>query len=136
VASIERQCFPDDPWTEREIRNFRRCWNTYFVCNGRYAHDGTVAVESVGRKWVKLKRGYRFDRTDPVGWRRLDRDGGTNSPGYLYDSVEQYAEIVEKLRILSLVKEQRWSGHAQQMKVLDMKLEDIKTAARILGCEV
>ena len=28
VASIERQCFPDDPWTELEIRKFRRCLNT------------------------------------------------------------------------------------------------------------
>ena len=108
----------------------------YFVSSSNSYGNYLVKVTSVGRKWVRLSRNLRFDRTNPTEWRRLDRDGGTNSPGYLYDSVEQYAEIVEKLRILSLVQEQRWSGHAQQMKVLDMKLEDIKTAARILGCEV
>lgn len=108
----------------------------YFVCNGRHARDGAVTVESVGRKWVKLTRGYRFDRTDPVDWRWLDYNGGTNSPGELFDSKEHWAEHQQKTKILAKIQGLTWYGKTQRVKIADMKLEDIKTAARILGCEV
>lgn len=107
----------------------------YFVGNSN-AHDkGTVVVKSVGRKWVCLNSGARFDRTDAEYWRRLDRNGSTNSPGDLYDSKEQYEELVKKLRILHRIQDLRWYGSERRIMVVAMKLEDIQLAAKILGAD-
>lgn len=57
----------------------------------RHAEPRPVTITEVGQKWCKLSGGrLRFNRKSNH-WRQVDGHG-YKSPGYLYDSQEQYEE--------------------------------------------
>lgn len=86
-------------------------------------------IEKIGRKWVTLSNGYRFDRSDV----RMDLDGaGYSSPGRVYLSSEEYeAEKALGLAWMSLRR------HVDRLysPPSGITLEAIQQATALLGFE-
>lgn len=72
--------------------------DTVFFANSdprRTKFNGEATVAKVGRKWLTIYGGYRFDRNQDVakGYARHDSDYG--SPSSIYPSQQHYNKAVE-----------------------------------------
>ncbi len=96
--------------------------------NGRDPIAEQVTVKSVGRRWAKLNNGYRFDLLSE-DWRDLDGEG-YSSPGFLWDSREDYLAFMLKKTILSSIRERLGKVHR---RMLLPPVRDVLQFARLLG---
>jgi hypothetical protein len=96
----------------------------------RHTKGGTVSIDKIGRKWVTLSDGNRFDRTSE-NWRIVD-GGGYSSPGRLWDSEQQYRDSQKVREILDAIAQRFHFGSEH----CNIALENATQAARLLGVEV
>jgi hypothetical protein len=103
----------------------------FFVPNERrHTSDRHVTVSKIGRRWVTLSDGNRFDRTSD-NWRIVD-GGGYSSPGRLWDSEQQFKDSQKVREILNAIEQRFRFGR----EYCNVTLEDAVQAARLLGVEV
>jgi hypothetical protein len=95
----------------------------YFVySDSRRGEPIYVKVSKVGRKWVNLDNGYRFDKEDTV----ID-GAGYSSPGRIYLSKEDYDNQCKKdLAIRAINKRTDFYSYEGP------SLEDVLAAAKLL----
>jgi hypothetical protein len=96
----------------------------------RHTKDREVTISKIGRKWVTLSDGNRFDRTSE-NWRNVD-GAGYSSPGRLWDSTEQYEEYSLVRQIIDAIQRRFRFGRDSE----NVSLENARQAARLLGLEV
>lgn len=99
----------------------------YFVpSDPRRQKNQLVKVEKVGRKWVNLDNGYRFDKEAKYG---MWVDGGEySSPGRLYLSKEDYDKDCKKDSALRAINKRTEMYRSRE----DLTLEDVLAAAKLL----
>ena len=111
--------------------NFAVGMRFWLVLNERrHTKDREVTIAKIGRKWVTLSDGNRFDRTSE-SWRIVD-GGGYSSPGRLWDSKEQYEEDAQVRQIIDAIERKFRFGRDSE----NVSLENARQAARLLGLEV
>ena len=84
-----------------------------------------IEISKVGRKWVTLKNGYRFEKT------KTSLDGGDYvSPGRIYESKQAYED---ELQLRTGWEELR--KYLDRIMPPDMTMERIRAARAALGIE-
>jgi len=118
--------------TDGASREFVVGMKFYFVpSDTRWRTCENVTVTKVGRKWVTLSNGFRFDKTSRW-WRRTD-GSGYSSPGTIWDSEDRYRESLVVSKILDAIRHQLQFSRMDDMKVT---ATDAIHAAKLLGVEV
>lgn len=102
----------------------------FFFVPRRMSSPEAVSVRKVGRKWVTLSNGYRFDRTSDM-WRHVDGDG-YSSPGKLWDTEQDYRRSLRIRGILRAIEEKFRFGNGAEL----LNLEDVEHAAALLGVDI
>lgn len=101
----------------------------FFVPNERRHAGRRVTVSKIGRRWITLSDGNRFDCTSD-DWRIVD-GGGYSSPGRLWDS-ERHFENSQRVREILNAIEHRFRLGREDCNVT---LENATEAARLLGVD-
>lgn len=97
----------------------------------RDKHGYRVSVTKVGRRWVQLTGGMRFDQTS-ANWRLVD-GGQYSSPGRLWESWTHCRDAINVTVIFRRIRDQSPVGSYGCDKI---SVENALRAAELLGVQI
>lgn len=96
-------------------------------CNEPIGPGCDVEITKVGRKWVYLKGGERFDRQTMC----ID-GGGWASHARIYPNLEAHERDLRRFRLWRRIKDAAWQGSPPA----NLTLADLVGAAGCLKCDI